>query len=334
MSFHDGCNAEFEYVCKELDFNLTQAPQEVLSTLDGQHIGNNRYNITHARAEKAWLTYQDYFNSFDGVIVSDTSALARIFLQNDWQKPLIVWVTNRFDYADRGNQGTRFKFPDSEFYDLIRSISNRPNVAIAYSTIFEKTYAREIRGVDVEGPIIKATGWGRSGPLSNIIIPSLKHQQMVFFPPYQNEFAFTSLPSALKRKSIPFYHKKGHWGGPFAIKEFKAIVHLPYAPTTIALFENIRVGLVHVIPSFRLMKSLLKSKKYFFQATHTLEMVRNSEWYLPENKAFFDSFRDLRRKLTSIDFEKKKKQVYQLSVQHKDNQLALWKKLLNPLFLN
>ena len=63
-------------------------------------MGNAVYNIGHQRAETVWNRHKDYFDKFDVIVTSDTAPLSRIFLQNGWRKPLIIWVCNRFDYCD------------------------------------------------------------------------------------------------------------------------------------------------------------------------------------------------------------------------------------------
>ena len=65
------------------------------------------YNMTHERAKMLWDKYKDKFNEYDCVITTDTTPLSRIFLQGDYQGRLIIWICNRFDYADGNFQFDR-----------------------------------------------------------------------------------------------------------------------------------------------------------------------------------------------------------------------------------
>ncbi len=57
------------------------------------------------------------------------------------------------------------------------------------------------------------------------------------------------------------------WGGPAAVRGFRAAVHVPYAPTTFALFEHAQAGLVTFIPTPRLLLHLYETRGLFFQVS-------------------------------------------------------------------
>ena len=122
LNFHLGCSKDFEEVGKELGLDVTtwyvlaaDLPRE---HFDGKTRGNAVYNISHERALNVWNKHKDYFETFDVIVTSDTAPLSRIFLQNGWKKPLLIWVCNRFDYYD--GETYDGKFPDQEYYNLIR----------------------------------------------------------------------------------------------------------------------------------------------------------------------------------------------------------------------
>src|SRR5579872_995466 len=98
LSFHKGCIRDIEIVAQELGCTITSLfiPDLPAKEFDGYAAGNSLYNIGHERAEKIWNKHKDYFNQFDAIITSDTAPLARIFLQNNYEKPFIIWVCNRF----------------------------------------------------------------------------------------------------------------------------------------------------------------------------------------------------------------------------------------------
>lgn len=120
LTFHRGCECEINAIGKELNWDLTTwfIPSLEPFFFDGYAKGNALYNIGHKRAEKIWNLHKDYFELFDVILTSDTAPLSRIFLQNGWKKPLIIWICNRIDYSD--NASLDCEFPDDEYYNLLK----------------------------------------------------------------------------------------------------------------------------------------------------------------------------------------------------------------------
>lgn len=142
LSFHQGCINDFQEVIKHFPaIQLTSWNIESnRRKLDAHISGDVIYNMSHDRAHRIWLQHADYFNSFDMIATSDTAPLSRIFLQNNWHKPLPIWVCNRFDYFDGAtHKGT---FPDHEYYELMRNACHKRNVKIISYTPYEFFYAR------------------------------------------------------------------------------------------------------------------------------------------------------------------------------------------------
>jgi len=137
--------------------------------LDGEEAGLN-YNVHARRAELAWEAHGDLFQMFDAILVSDVTAMARPFLQqHNFSKPLLIWVCNRFDFA---NQDHEFElahedmlqhgyFPDEAYYALMRKAARQTNVSLLMSNGFEAYYAEHWRGVDwSKAPILYPAGLG------------------------------------------------------------------------------------------------------------------------------------------------------------------------------
>ena len=99
LTFHKGCESELATISEALSIELQTwfIPDLPVHFLDGVAHGNALYNIGHERAERIWNLHKEYFEQFDVIITSDTAPLARIFLQNGFKKPLIIWICNRFD---------------------------------------------------------------------------------------------------------------------------------------------------------------------------------------------------------------------------------------------
>src|SRR6185437_1116376 len=116
LTFHKGCAKEVEAVAQIFGHEVTTwwIPDLTAGSFDGTSSGNALYNIGHDRAERIWNLHKETFQQFDAVITSDTAPLARVFLQNGFTKPLIIWICCRFDYSDQASLDC--EFPDPEFY--------------------------------------------------------------------------------------------------------------------------------------------------------------------------------------------------------------------------
>ncbi len=312
LTFHQGCLKAFEHVANIFRLELESWFIPTLKPLefDGTSSGNVLYNIDHDRAERIWNKHASFFNTFDIIITSDTAPLARIFLQNSWSKPLIIWICNRFDYHD----GTS-KFPDPEYYELFKSATSKSNVKIIAYTDYEHYYCKS-RGVITGGLTIT--------PFFNNTIsnPIIKKKEF-FLPPYHNETIFfpekgKTLSPFLNEMGIPNYC--GRYGKSEELCSFIGIIHLPYAWSNISLFENISLGIPYFIPSIKFFMKLLKIPNYFHQNSNDInvgpfrglnveksraisnvnvETIILSEWYKPERKEifiYFDSWQDLKNK--------------------------------------
>ncbi len=245
LSMHSGCFKEIAHLASALDFELTN--WNVLSLpkekFDGETTGCDRYNIDHKKADEIWQRNCEFFNTFDVIVTSDTAPLSRIFLQNGWEKPLIIWVCNRFDYCDEGEK--KCHFPDREYYTLFSKACSLPNVRIISYTQFEHIYAENQRSLVSWSETIRPIGaidqWKEN---ASEIPDQIDKKNTFFIPPYHND---TLLLRQLNKRNIPSY--RGRYGGPEDLKDFKGIIHIPYAWSNLALFENWANGVIYFIPS-------------------------------------------------------------------------------------
>ena len=126
------------------------------SNVDDASEGLN-YNVHKHRAKLVWQAYGAWFQTFDAVLVSDTTPMARPFLEFS-TKPLFIWVCNRLDYANNAGDPDFLLahtdmmqhgfFPDEDYYALLRKAGTQSNVSIVLSNGFEGHYALHWRGVD------------------------------------------------------------------------------------------------------------------------------------------------------------------------------------------
>ncbi len=148
ISHHYGCIKDHQYVCKELNLDLTN--ELTLWSEDNDILPKGYFRCTADIANDIWNKSKNYFNQFDVILISDTSPLSRIFLQNIKEviPKIIIWVCNRFDY-DFEN--------DNEYYSLISEATKNPNIKIIPYTEFEKVWLN-FRGIPCHEETIRPHG--------------------------------------------------------------------------------------------------------------------------------------------------------------------------------
>ncbi len=327
LSFHIGCNNDFDEVAKELNFEVTNwVPSDQVHFL-GEHVGNALYNISQERGKQIWLRHEDYFNQFDVIMTSDTSRLARIFLENGWQKPLIIWICNRFDYCDAGT-ARQYGLPDQAFLDTMRAAINKSNVKIISYTPYEHHYAHK-RNVLIPQRTIKPLGHlPRSFENGSSAIPtSIQKGETIFLYPRQSPKQSDYIITACRGMGLSIY--SGVYKGPEDLSDFKAVIYFPYQASNFALFENIQQGIIHFVPSEKFIENHRRHVRSFTWGSFEL-----CEWYAPENRAlfvYFDSWDDLKQKVTTLDYNAMHAQVISRARQHRADTLIQWRTVFNEL---
>jgi len=333
LTFHKGCANEIEYIgkCLNLDITTWFIPNSPAMSFDPLAKGNALYNIGHDRAQRIWNKHKNFFNQFDAIITSDTAPLSRIFLQNVFKKPLIIWICNRFDYRDTASLDC--KFPDIEYYTLINRASKQKNVRVICYTPFEYIYAKH-QNVTLSNFVIKSSGGYESKPFRSAIPSHIKKNDTFFIPTYCNDQVF-NVEQKCNFLGIKCY--MGRYNGPDDLKEFKGIIHLPYGWSNLALFENMQNGLIYFIPTKNFINKLRSKKHYHYQnAYHFFNLNENrySEWYCPEHKdlfVYFDSWQDLKHKIESTNYQELSKKIILFGEKHKYKMIEKWKLVFNNL---
>lgn len=331
LGFHKGLANELYSIAKELDLKLIYK-----SFHDGVSKGSAVYSVGHEKAKKAWDTFKDYYMKFDIIITSDTCPISRVFLQNGWPeipgKKLIIWVCNRFDYYDKASKDCLF--PDREYYDLIRQANKRKNVHIMGYTAFENFYGKFIRNVNFGNDVTEPIGmlsdkvWNyKSNP--NRIINGKPIKDLFFIPPYHNDTKLINMASKCKSLKIPCYN--GRYNGPLELADFKAVIHIPYAWSNLALYECFQLGVIYFIPSLKFIQDLSKNRKFFWSPPFNTKWLYLSEWYNEKHKhlfVYFDNWEDLNKKIKTTNYSEMKKRIINFGKQHKEITLTKWKKLI------
>ncbi len=332
LTFHQGCAREIEEVAKVLGFTVETWFIQNLPPLffDGVSQGNVLYNIGHDRAHRVWKLHQSTFEQFDVVLTSDTAPLARIFLQNHFKKPLIIWICNRFDYSDQASLDCHF--PDPEFYQLFQEASHKENVRVVAYNVFEHEYARR-KGIYTGNlTITPCSPQDKQPPAISAIPSAINRAETFFLTHYTNDVFYHKKCQEL---GIPVY--QGKYNGSADLSGFKAIIHFPYAWSNLAFFENISLGIPYLIPSVSFLRTLLQNEQYWFTGRGYLVekgLFHFSEWYLPGREeiiTYFDSWEDLQLKTCTINFSALSQRIKQYAERYRTTMLEKWTKLLNEL---
>ncbi len=335
LTFHQGCAKEFADVTDSLGLSTETwlIPSLPPGFFDGISSGNCLYNITHERAEHIWQLHQETFKQFDLICVSDTAPLARIFLQHHYEKPLLIWICNRFDYSDRASLDG--EFPDAEYYQLFHDAQQMPNVKMVAYTPFELHYARN-KGIEMNNRVITPSAPVPALKITSSAIPShIVKEETFFLPSYHNETLFMNLAEKCIQLGIPAYC--GRYNGSSDLRDFKGIIHLPYSWSNLALFENLALGIPYFLPSRRFFQKLAKQDGYFHPNLTSLlreGLFDLSEWYAPDRKEifiYFDSWDDLVEKIATTDYVAQRQKVLAYAQQHRKTMLTRWRALFQEM---
>jgi hypothetical protein len=313
VSHHQGCRDDLDHVAARLGL-----------TIDHYEYRGG-YNIDAKRAEAAWQADRERFFAYDVVVTSDTAALSRIFLQNDWPKGLVIWVCNRFDYCDQATNDCGF--PDAGYYPLFASALTRPRTVVASYTEFEYHYARA-QGIPLGSLTVKPLGARPANRSAGLVPEDIDRATTCFVPRYHNDLA-ADLEGRCRTLEIAAF--SGRYGGPSDLRGFRAVVHIPYAWSNFALFENLQAGLPYLVPSRRMLLDLAPSMDFFWSPPFWPDRLGLAEWYAPAHRgvfSYFDSWSQL-RELAESDLSPRRQAIAEFCDGHSSRTLAQWREIFD-----
>lgn len=316
VTYHSGCIISLDYIFSKI----------------GYHIETQRatwnYNISQDLADSIWIKNRDYYNSFDCIVTSDTVPLSRIFLRDEFKGKLIIWVCNRFDYSD--NATNTVNFPDPAYYQLFKSALNRPNTFIRSYTKFEHEYAKKHRGITWDNEVFRPVSGFENIQKEEFFPNGQKKSNTFLITRYHNDNLFIDLKQKCDQLGIQTW--RGEYKGPSDLVGIKGIIHIPYAWSNLAIFENWSIGNVYLIPSKEFLLELSSKPNFFWSPPFDREFIESSEWYLPEHSDFFIYFNSFEHLLgLSKDDEliqEKKNKVLNYSKVHEETCISQWKKII------
>ncbi len=246
----------------------------------GETLYRSEANFSADKANKIWRELKDYFESFDAVLVSHTASWSRVFLQNNWTKPLYIWFFFRFDHD----------VPDrEEYYALLKTASSLPNVRIFAATETDKIYAE--RKLHFSIPVIKPFICINNEPKTSIPCG----EDAFYLIGKHNE---SLLADKLRELGVPIYRQDWTASVP-DLRSVRGIVHFPYVFATRSFIENLALGNVYFLPTERLLNEFRGDPNYFWDGTlvedHLEGKYSLTEWYQYDKLfVYFDSFEQLR----------------------------------------
>lgn len=318
ISFHKGCINDINYVLNKLNLDFENMFFFNKLSPEAIHGPSHYYKLTKEKSNMYWNKYKDFFYKFDCIITSDTAPLSRIFLQNNWNKKLIIWICNRFDYNIEGDQ---------HYYNLLKEAYNKQNVDIIGYTAFENIYCKNCRGVDIGNKVI--TPCGNISNIYNNFIEKPELNNLIFVPPYHNDTIMMNLSNELNKIGLKNY--TGKYDGPLDLKNYKAVVHIPYAWSNLAFFEAFHLGIVYFIPSISFFNELRAGKNFFWSPPFVPNLIQVSEWYNPEYNDLlikFDSWDDLKHKIDTLNYNEHKLMLKEFGKKYEEKILNLWKEII------
>jgi len=316
VTYHSGCVISVDYICNKLGYHLeTQR-------------ANWNYNISQDLADNIWNQNRDYYNSFDCVITSDTAPLSRIFLREQFRGKLIIWVCNRFDYNDGATNSVNF--PDPGYYDIFKSALNRPNTFIRSYTKFEHEYAKKYRGIEWDPEVFRPVSIVEKIAKSEFFPSGQKKSDTFLITRYHNDNIYMDLKGVCDKLGIPTY--RGEYNGPSDLIGIRGIIHIPYAWSNLAIFENWSIGNVYFIPSKKFLLDLSCQSNFFWSPPFDRGYIESSEWYLPEHNdlfIYFNSFDHLVELTKNNELiEKKRNNIINFSKIHEGKCISQWKDII------
>jgi len=203
---------------------------------------------------------------------------------------------------------------------------------VAAYTAFELIHARD-RGVELGDRVIKPLGRRLPTTYRPLVPEAIDPAGTVFVPPYHNDSVFMDLASRCEELGARAW--SGRYSDPDELAGFRAIVHIPYAWSTVAFFERLQDAIPTFIPSERLLLELWRQPGFFWADGRRLEeLIGCSEWYDPEHEDLlvrFDSFEELGDKLRGLDLEPVRERMRTFAERHAIRTTAAWSEVFEEI---
>ncbi|KAG2484613.1 hypothetical protein HYH03_016567 [Edaphochlamys debaryana] len=180
----------------------------------------------------------------DILVFSDTIPDARPLIEGGCTTPLILLVTNRYDYGIEG--------PDYEAYtNIMKHAANQSHIWWVVNNPYESYYIR-MRGVPLpEERLLQLRPAGvcllppaslnsPERPRVALVQPTgPEHLENTFIAPWIKEQGLTEF--------VRMYRQ--HYGGPTVLARHRGVLSVPYQTSVMKMYEGLTAGAVFIIPS-------------------------------------------------------------------------------------
>lgn len=338
VSHHYGCMKDHQYICKKLNFELTN--QLTLWSDENDILPKGYFRCSKEVANTIWNKSKDYFNQFDVIIISDTSPLSRIFLQNiqNVKPKIIVWICNRFDY-DFEN--------DLEYYKLISESIQNKNIKFIPYTEFERLWLNH-RGIQCLEETVRPHGVSLNEPISdkekyNMGLGGENYkmeinQGDILVSRYHNDINFQNSNEVCKTQNVK--SATAFYRGPEELKNivnnFDAFLALPDAYSKFSAFEYMQNSMPVIAPSQDYLLKLYNMPNYHFSTGLWQNTVGLCEWYNEYYKTYAIYINDMSEIANAVAFVKSNKEEIVKKIKicadnHLEKTLNQWKRVYETL---
>jgi hypothetical protein len=326
-------------VQNELNGVLSQMASLEGINLNITHIrGFHRYRISKSDALGWYQLHKDFCgsNRFDIIIVGDTISSGRPFMEAHCKRNVILYITNRFDYGNLN---------DKEYHRLVENVSNWSNVRVLENNKFESYYAKKWRNVKLNMYAYIPS----AGLISNIAQEMFINRTVKLPPSNDNDifivdkyFERPNVIQPLKKLNISVtVLQDRNYGGPLNLKN-RILIHVPYQVNTMALFENLNMNVIYLLPSFKLYQQWIKRGSASISGISLTdnEFFNFVDWYRKDMSHlffYFDSIEDLRpnstfRRMVFNQANEKRAIIKKYMEQHIFNVINAWKKTIYSFY--
>lgn len=288
---------------------------------------SNWKDLNEELIDKFYNHYKYRLEKYDGFIVTHTPFFLKLY--EKFNKPIIVVASTRYEYPYTNNQ--------QSWIDLNNSINRNKNIILLSNNMFDKKYCELFLGRNVQ------------------LIESLcSYTNAKYKPIKKQSVLYSKIPISIDNCINKNNLQMVSWD---ELYSYSSIVHIPYNVSTMSIFEQYYANVPLIIPSLQFSCSLIKQNISIFSevsyrkvlnlppksvlgfdndpniynnADVLCEWIKLSDFYRFKNIITFDSFEELKEKITlnhqSVSFKMQIENYERENVIYND-----WKNLLDEI---
>jgi len=249
INVHFGVANEVEGTLKRLGTSFTVTHNR------GVPVAN--YRSTKEASDGWWSLHSSLCDEYDVVICGDTAPLSRPMFEYCTNSVVIGLITNRYDWA----------ISDDKEYDvMMAAASRRPNVRIVENNLFEQYHAKVLKKADIFfSAYIPSAGIPSqlAEDIFDDLSPDDKQRKVDDTEILLVDHTTKGRDHAERDLIISYLRDKdanlrvlrpAQYGGPLGLQN-RVLLHIPYQSNTMALFENLGVNVIYLLPSLSLYRT-------------------------------------------------------------------------------